>query len=131
MSDTLACLIALVVVVLAIIALVWFGRMSESGTASRLQAIKEGLQDWRSARSFGERILVVFAYSSLLLRAGYWAVVTAVSAGLCALGSAVCGHNPWPYIKDISFELFDKLFDTDTTSITDDSQITPRTLREN
>jgi hypothetical protein len=66
-------------------------RMSETGHGSRLQDLDEGLKRWRNAKSFGERLFILFYFGRLFVRIGQWGYAATAVTALATMAAAVFG----------------------------------------
>jgi len=105
MSEITACLLAFIIFTLALVIIFYIGSISR--TDSRLSDIRELVAEIKNTPDFGDRLLIFFAYSPLLLRTGFYGLMLIFGASGYSGVAVVCGQNPWPYIKDIIYGIFD------------------------
>lgn len=90
------------VAVIGICVLLYFGI---SCGAQKGQKAKSALEDFKSAKTWDEKLVCFVFNFVLILKGGFWGFLTLVSLALLSIVSAICGHNPWPYY----FEAWDRL----------------------
>jgi hypothetical protein len=93
MSDTVAALIAFLVLLGVLILLVILGKLLDLNPISKGQVAREAFNLFVGASNWRERFAVIFFYSPLLMAAGFWTLVAAIAtAGFACIG-AIFGAN--------------------------------------
>lgn len=93
MAETTACVLALLIVCVTLVVLVFLGRLTETGSNSRIGAIREAIKKLRKRGSVGSKILISLLYVLYILKIGFWGMITTVFvAGFGAVGG-ICGAD--------------------------------------
>ncbi len=101
MSDATAGLVALLIVAVVATLLIVLGRMNETGHGSRVKDLREILEQWRSARTSGERALIFFWYLRALFRVGYYAATISVVGALTVAAAQIFGGPAWELVRQM------------------------------
>lgn len=101
MSNTTAGLFALLIVAAVATILIALGRMNETGHGSRIKDLREILEQWRSARSSGEKVLIFFWYLRALFRVGYYGATISVVSALAVAAAQILGGPAWELVRQM------------------------------
>lgn len=102
MSKFMLCILCFIVALVAIGIFIVLGRNSG---AQKGQLAKDAMESYRSAETWDQKLVAIVFNVVLLLKAGFWGFLGAVSIVILHTLSTICGPNPWPYY----FELWDRI----------------------